>query len=122
VLYTYSCITPQDPLGKLVRSDGNPPIRTSSATNVQTSTSPSPARGNTPTNSSRPLTTDSVARRFIAGHLGIKMPTTPERREYESLVRAQAQRQKEEQQRQLQKEKENQERIERERRDVWERG
>jgi hypothetical protein len=68
------------------------------------------------------LTTDAVARRFIAGHLGIRATTSPERREYDKLVRTQVQQQKEERERQKQKEKEDQKRLEKELKDVWERG
>jgi len=81
-----------------------------------------PPRTSSVAPSSRPLTTDSVARRFITGHLGIKAPSSSERREYDRIVRAQAQQQKEERERQRQKEKEDKVRQEQELRDVWEQG
>jgi hypothetical protein len=68
------------------------------------------------------LTTDTVARRFIAGHLGIRATPSPERREYDKLVRSQALQQKEEREKQKQKEKEDQMRQLEELKDVWERG
>jgi hypothetical protein len=66
------------------------------------------------------LKTDTVARRFIAGHLGIKAPVTTERREYDKLIRTRVQQQKEERRRQLELEKEMLRKQEEERRSVWE--
>jgi hypothetical protein len=63
-----------------------------------------------------------VARRFIAGHLGIRAAPSPERREYDKLVRTQAQQAKEEQAKQKQREKEEQRRQEEEVKNVWESG
>jgi hypothetical protein len=68
------------------------------------------------------LTTDAVARRFIASHLGIRTVPSPERREYDKLVRTQAQQAKEEQAKARQKEKEEQKRQEEELKNVWEQG
>ena len=78
-----------DPVGKLRRSDGNIPVsRTSTNSLPPAPASPSRIRSTSP--SSRPLTTDTVARRFIAGHLGIRATSSPERREFDKLVRTQA--------------------------------
>lgn len=118
-LYNYSCITPQDPIGKLRRSDGTQMSRSSSSNSLPPPPAV-PARIRSELPSSRPLKTDTVARRFIAGHLGIKASVTPERREYDKLVRTQAQQMKEERRKQLEKEKEDQRRLEEERRNVWE--
>lgn len=79
-------------------------------------------RSTSPGSSGRPLTTDSVARRFIAGHLGIRAASSPERREYDKLVRTQAKQDKEERERLKRKEQEEQKRTEEEIRDVWEKG
>jgi hypothetical protein len=68
------------------------------------------------------LTTDTVARRFIAGHLGIRTTSSPEKREYDKLVRTQAQQQKLEREKQKQKEKEEQKRLEEELNNVWDKG
>jgi len=75
-----------------------------------------------PSSGSRPLTTDSVARRFIAGHLGIRTTSSPERREFDRLVRRQAQQEKEERQRQKRQEEEDLRRQEEELRNVWTHG
>jgi len=108
-------------MGKLRRSDGNVPMsRTSTNSLPPTPASPSRVRSTSP--SSRPLTTDTVARRFIAGHLGIRATSSPERREYDKLVRTQAQQQKLERERQKQKEKEEQQRQEEEFKNVWKKG
>ena len=120
-LYNYTCTTPQDPLGKLRRSDGN--IRSSSTSSQPAaSASPSRIRSTSPVSSGRPLTTDSVARRFIAGHLGIRATSSPEQREYDKLVRTQAKKEREERERLKRKEQEEQKRIEEELKDVWEKG
>src|SRR5437762_8617634 len=110
-----------DPVGKLRRSDGSTTSR-SSSTNSSTSAHVVPPRIRSASPNSRPLTTDTVARRFIAGHLGIRATSSPERREYDKLVRTQAQQQKLERERQKQKEKEHQECQEEELRNVWEKG
>ena len=111
-----------DPVGKLRRSDGNVPMSRTSTTPSLPPTSASPSRIRSASPNSRPLTTDTVARRFIAGHLGIRATSSPERREYDKLVRTQAQQQKLERERQKQKEKEDQKRQEEELRNVWEKG
>src|SRR5271155_4659153 len=99
VLYTYSCVTPQDPVGKLRRSDGTSMSRTSSTNSLPPAPSgPSRIRSTSP--GSRPLKTDTIARRFIAGHLGIRATSSPEQREYDKLVRTQAQQQKQEREKQ----------------------
>jgi hypothetical protein len=110
-----------DPVGKLRRSDGNIPLsRTSTNSLPPAPTSPSRIRSTSP--SSRPLTTDTVARRFIAGHLGIRATSSPERREFDKLVRTQAKQQKLERERQKEKEKEEKKRQEEELKNVWEQG
>jgi len=97
--------------------------RSSSTSSQPTTTaSPSRIRSTSPGSSGRPLTTDSVARRFIAGHLGIRASASPERREYDKLVRSQAKQEKEERERLKRKEQEEQKRKEAELRDVWEKG
>jgi hypothetical protein len=111
-----------DPVGKLRRSDGNVPMSRTSSTNSLPSTPTSPSRIRSTSPGSRPLTTDTVARRFIAGHLGIRATASPERREYDKLVRTQVQQQKLERERQKQREKEEQERQEEELKNVWEKG
>jgi len=120
-LYNYSCVTPQNPIGNLRRPDGTPKESRSSPANALPSASTTPPRIRTELRS-RPLTTDAVARRFIAGHLGIKATPSPERRQYDKLVRTQAQQAKEEQARQKEKEKEEQRRQEEELKNVWEKG
>jgi hypothetical protein len=121
VLYNYSCSTPQNPIGKLRRSDG-----TSTSHSSSTKTLPpvpaNPPRVRSTSPGSRPATTDSVARRFITGHLGIRATASPERREYDKLVRKQAQQQKQEREKQRKKEEEDQRRQEEELRNVWEQG
>jgi hypothetical protein len=83
----------------------------------------SPARIRTGSpSSSRPLTTDAVARRFIAGHLGIKAPASPERKEYDKLVRAQARQAREEREKEKQKAQEDQKRQQEELNNVWDKG
>jgi len=112
-----------DPVGKLRRSDGTTMSRSSSSNSLPLLPSNPPRmRSTSPGSSSRPLTTDSVARRFIASHLGVRTTTSPERREYDKMVRQQAQHQKLEREKQRQKEKEDQRRQEAEIRDVWEKG
>jgi hypothetical protein len=120
-LYNYTCLTPQDPIGKLRRSDGVTKSK-STSTNFIPSIPTSPPRVRSSSPGSRPLTTDTVARRFIAGHLGIRATSSPERREYDKLVHSQALQQKEERERQKQKEQEDQKRQLEEVKDVWERG
>lgn len=110
-----------DPIGKLRRSDGTPMSRTPSPNSLP-SVSASPPRKRSTSPGSRPLTTDTVARRFIAGHLGIRATSSPERREYDKLVRTQAQQQKQEREKQKQREKEEQKRQEEELKNVWEKG
>ena len=119
ILYNYSCSTPQDPIGKLRRSDGTPIVRTSSPVWLPP-LSPSSSRPRQPPPTARPLTTDTVARRFIAGHLGIKPAVTSERRQYDKLVRTQAQQEKEERKKQLEREQEMKKKQEEERKSVWE--
>lgn len=121
MLYNYSCSTPQNPIGKLRRSDGTSTSQSSSASALPpVPASPSRIRSTSP--GSRPVTTDSVARRFITGHLGIRATSSPERREYDKLVRKQAQQQKQERDKQKQKEEEDQRRRDEELRNVWEKG
>jgi hypothetical protein len=120
-LYNYSCITPQDPIGRLRRSDEVAKPK-SISTNILRVAPPSPSRIRPSSPASRPLTTDTVARRFIAGHLGIRATPSPERREYDKLVRTQALQQKEEREREKRKEEEDQKRQLEELKDVWERG
>lgn len=122
-LYNYSCTTPQNPLGKLRRSDGTPISRSSSTSSLPPALpGPSRIRPTPPSSSSRPLTTDSVARRFIAGHLGIRTTSSPERKEYDKLVRRQAQQEKEEREKRKRLEEESVKRQEEELRDIWEHG
>jgi hypothetical protein len=121
-LYNYSCITPQNPIGTLRRSNGEPKLDRSSSANCLPPAPPSPSRVRDSSPRSRPVTTDSVARRFIAGHLGIRAAPTPERREYDKLVLTQAQKAKEEQAKQKQKEMEEQKKQEQELKNVWEQG
>lgn len=125
VLYNYSCVTPLDPIGKLRRSDGIPMSRTSSTNSSPPAiipTNPSPSRIRSTSPGSRPLTTDTVARRFIAGHLGIRTTSSPERREYDKLVRTQVQQQKQEREKQKLKEMEELKRQEEALKSVWEEG
>lgn len=111
-----------DPVGKLRRSDGNVSMSRTSSTNSLPPAPASPSRMRSTSPSSRPLTTDTVARRFIAGHLGIRATPSPERRQYDKLVRTQAQQQKLDRERQKEKEKEEQKKQEEEFRNVWEQG
>jgi hypothetical protein len=123
VLYNYSCSTPQNPIGKLRRSDGTPPSQSSSTSPLPSAPAPAtPPRVRSTSPGSRPITTDSVARRFITGHLGIRATSSPERREYDKLIRKQVQQQKQEREKQKQKEQEDQQRREEELRNVWEQG
>jgi hypothetical protein len=121
-LYNYSCITPQNPIGKLRRSNGEPKSDRFSSANCLPPAPPSPSRVRDSSPRARPVTTDSVARRFIAGHLGIRANPTPEQREYDKLMRTQAQKAKEEQAKQKQKEMEEQKKQEQELKNVWEQG
>ena len=121
VLYNYSCITPQDPMGKLRRSDGTLMSR-SSSTNSLPPAPASPARIRSASPSSRPLTTDTVARRFIAGHLGIRATSSPERKEYDRLVRNQVRQEKAERDRLKQKADQEQRKREKELKNVWDEG
>jgi hypothetical protein len=68
------------------------------------------------------LTTDTVARRFIAGHLGIRAASSPERKEYDRLVRNQVRQEKAERDRLKQKEEQEQRRREEELKNVWDEG
>ena len=112
-----------NPVGKLRRSDGTTMSRSSSSNSLPSMPyNPPRMRSTSPSSSSRPLTTDSVARRFIASHLGVQTTTSPERKEYDKMVRQQAQQQKLEREKQRRKEKEDQGRREEEIRDVWEKG
>ena len=108
-----------DPVGKLRRSDGSTISRPLS-TNSPTPAPIGPSRIRSTSPGSRPLTTDTVARRFIAGHLGIRATSSPERREYDKLVRRQAQQQKLEQEKQKQNDKDERKRQEEELKSVWE--
>ena len=110
-----------DPVGKLRRSDGTPMSCTSSAKPLPPA-SGSPPRIRSTSPGSRPLTMDTVARRFIAGHLGIRTTSSPERREYDKQVRTQAQQRKQEREKQMQKEREEQKRQEEELKNVWDEG
>ena len=109
-----------DPVGKLRRSDGNIHMSRTSSTNSLPPAPASPSRIRSTSPNSRPLTTDTVARRFIAGHLGIRATSSPERRQYDKIVRTQAQQQKLERERQKEKDKEQQKRQEEELRNAWE--
>lgn len=82
----------------------------------------SPARIRSASPSSRPLTTDTVARRFIAGHLGIRAAASPERKEYDKLVRNQVRQEKADRERQKQKEEEALKRQQEELKNVWDEG